>query len=143
MNYSSKLNLRIDWGDIDLFGHVNNVAIMKYVQAARVSFLETIGLMQLQQEAKMGPILASVHCQFRTPLFYPGEVNIYSDVDLIKNTSFEIYHIICDGSGKVAAETKDIIVYFDFIKNKKVLIPIELRTKIERLERKYLVSEKH
>jgi acyl-CoA thioester hydrolase len=54
--YALKLELRIDWNEIDLFGHVNNLAIMKYVQAARVYYLEEIGLMQLQQEAKRGPI---------------------------------------------------------------------------------------
>jgi acyl-CoA thioesterase FadM len=28
--------MRIDWIEIDLFGHINKLAIMKYVQAARV-----------------------------------------------------------------------------------------------------------
>jgi acyl-CoA thioesterase FadM len=46
-----KLELRIDWSDIDLFGHINNLAILRYVQAARVNYLEIIGLMQSQAEA--------------------------------------------------------------------------------------------
>ncbi len=48
--FSVKLDLRIDWSEIDLFGHVNNLAILKYVQAARVNYLELIDLMQLQSE---------------------------------------------------------------------------------------------
>jgi acyl-CoA thioester hydrolase len=102
-DYSIKLELRIDWSDIDLFGHVNNLAILKYVQAARVLYLEAIGLMQSQSENKTGPILANINCQFRKPLFYPGKVTVYSKVDEIKNTSFRIHHAIYDDHNEIAA----------------------------------------
>lgn len=37
-NYNTSLELRIDWSEMDLFGHVNNVAFFKYVQASRVNY---------------------------------------------------------------------------------------------------------
>ena len=132
--FSTKLELRIDWGDIDLFGHVNNLATLKYVQAARVIYLETIGLMQSQAEHKTGPILATINCQFRKPLFYPGKVTVFSRVDEIKNTSFSIHHEIYDEKNEVAAVAQDIIVFFDFRKNTKLTIPDDLRGRIEELE---------
>ena len=138
-DFSTSLKLRIDWSEIDLFGHVNNLAILKYVQAARVHFLETIGLMQLQSETKTGPILASITCQFAKPLFYPGEVTVFSKVDSIKNTSFEIQHAIYDDQNEIAARARDIIVFFNFVKNNKLLIPDDLREMIENLEKKTLV----
>lgn len=104
---------------------------MKYVQAARVKMLEKLHLMQLQSEQKKGPILASVECQFLKPLFYPGQVTIYSNIDLIKNTSFKIHHIIYNENNEVAAQADDIIVYYDFIKNKKLHIDDELRGRLE------------
>jgi len=135
MNDSSvKLELRIDWSEIDLFGHVNNLAIMKYVQAARVNYLELVDLMQLQTEKKIGPILASTNCQFRKPLFYPGQVTVYSRVDSIKNTSFRIQHIVYNDKHEIAAEAHDIIVFYDFNKNTKLAIPEAIRRKIEALE---------
>lgn len=135
-DFTTMIKLRIDWSEIDLFGHVNNLAIMKYIQAARVNFLEIIGLMQLQSETKMGPILAATNCQFCKPLFYPGQVVVYSNVDSIKNTSFEIQHIIFDEQNEIIAQAKDIIVFFDFINNIKLRIPNDLRENIEKLERK-------
>lgn len=36
----TELNLRIDWSELDLFGHVNNVMYAKYMQASRVHFME-------------------------------------------------------------------------------------------------------
>jgi YbgC/YbaW family acyl-CoA thioester hydrolase len=84
-DFSMKLELRIDWSELDAFGHVNNLEIMKYVQTARVKYLEKVGLMQLQSQENIGPILASIHCQFRKPLFYPGQVIVRSKVEYIKS----------------------------------------------------------
>jgi acyl-CoA thioester hydrolase len=134
--FSVKLELRIDWSEIDLFGHVNNLAIMKYVQSARVNYLELIDLMQLQSETKTGPILASTNCQFRKSLFYPGKVTVLSKVDTIKNTSFRILHQILNENNEIAAEAHDIIVFYDFNKNTKLTIPEDIRAKIERIETK-------
>jgi acyl-CoA thioester hydrolase len=131
-----KLEIRIDWSDIDLLGHVNNLAILRYVQAARIQLLETIGLMQNETGIKIGPILASLSCQFRKPLFYPGEVQVHSSVDQINNSSFRIHHTVFDCSDeKVAAEAHDIIVVFDFDTQHKVTIPQELRARIEKVAR--------
>ncbi len=136
---SLELKLRIDWSEIDLFGHVNNLAIMKYVQSARVCYLESIGLMQSQAEPKMGPILASTSCQFRKPLFYPGQVTVRTGVDYIKNTSFRIQHFIYDDKNEVAAEAQDILVFFDYCRSVKLGIPKEIRDRIEKLENRKLL----
>jgi acyl-CoA thioester hydrolase len=133
-NSHVKLELRIDWSEIDLFGHVNNLAILKYVQAAKVNYLEIIVLMQLQSKIKIGPILASTTCQFRKPLFYPGMVTIYTKVVAIKNTSFHFKHEIVNEKEEVIAEVQDVIVLYDFNKNSKVLIPEEIKSKIIDLE---------
>lgn len=134
--FSTKLELRIDWSEIDLFGHVNNVAILKYVQAARVNYAENIGLMQSQAETKIGPILASTSCQFRKPLFYPGQVTIYSNIDYIRNTSLRMQHEIYNDNSEIAAVAQDIIVLFDFCQNTKLTISKDIREKIEKIEGK-------
>lgn len=133
--FNTQLPLRIDWSDIDLFGHVNNVSIIRFAQAARVHFLETIGLMQLQYETQNGPILASISCQFRKPMFYPGNIVVYSKAGNLKNTSFEIVHEIYDEQNDNTAQIKDIIVFFDFKNNTKQTIPLNIREKIENLEK--------
>jgi acyl-CoA thioester hydrolase len=126
-DFSMKLQLRIDWSELDVFGHVNNLEIMKYVQAARVNYLESVGLMQLQSEMNIGPILASIQTQFRKPLYYPGHVTVYSRVEYVKTSSFKIHHEVYNDKNELAAEAQDIIVYYDFKKNHKLPIPNDLR----------------
>jgi acyl-CoA thioester hydrolase len=132
--FPASTKLRIDWSEIDIFGHINNLAIMKYAQAARVILLEEIGLMKIFRESKKGPTLASIKCQFIKPLFYPGEVTVWSRVELIKRTSFEFLHYICNEKGETAAQVNEIIVYVDFINKTKLPLPEGIRSKIEVLK---------
>lgn len=130
------LKLRIDWSELDLFGHVNNVMFMKYVQAARVNYWEQIGLYREFLETKKGPMLASVNCNFKKPLFFPGEVLIRTRMEFIKNTSFGFHHELWDDKGELAAEAHDVMVSFDFNTNEKMPFPEAMRETVEKLEGK-------
>ena len=72
-----RTNLAVDWGDVDSLGHVNNLALMRYVQAARVHYFESVGLPVGAGQAE-GPILAHIACRFCTPLFYPDTVEVHT-----------------------------------------------------------------
>lgn len=134
MEHPTTLQLRIDWSELDLFGHVNNISFFKYIQAARVNYWEQIGLNKSYKETNIGPMLASCKCDFKSPLFFPGTVTIHSRVDFIKNTSFGISHQLFDQNGQLVAEALDIIVLFDFNQNIKQEIAADLRAAIETLE---------
>lgn len=134
VNFPIKLQLRIDWSELDYFGHVNNVSFFKYIQASRVNYWDNIGLTKSHRETNIGPMLASCKCDFKQPLFYPGQVTILSRVDFIKNTSFSICHWLLNDRGEIVAEAIDIIVMFNFNSNEKTPFPKDLKEKIERLE---------
>jgi acyl-CoA thioester hydrolase len=133
-----QLQLRIDWSEMDLYGHVNNVSYFKYMQAARVNYWETLGLNTLFEEQKLGPILASSTCDFKRPLHYPGHIVISSGVESIGASSFTILHRIFNSANELAAEAKDVIVMFDFNKNVKMAVPDSIRTQMEEMEQRKL-----
>ena len=132
--FSTCMELRIDWSEIDSFGHVNNLMIMKYIQTARVHYLERIGMMPFRTEMGMGPIMASTSCQFRKQLHYPGTVVVHSKAGRLKNTSFQMKHLVLDANSELIAEAHDVIVMFDFVKHAKHPIPEHYRRIIEELE---------
>lgn len=133
-DYPVKLELRLDWSEMDMFGHINNVSYFKYIQAARVNYWETIGLTELLSESRIGPILASTSCQFLKPLFYPGNIVVGTKVDYIKNSSFGIHHYIMNDTAEIVATAIDVIVVYDFKTNTKIPFPEDLRKKVEELE---------
>ena len=119
---------------MDLFGHVNNVAFMKYVQAARVNYWEQIGLTKMHAEKKQGPMLASTACTFLKPLHYPGNITVQTRLEFIKTTSFGLRHQILNEKSEVCAEGHDVVVMFDFDLGQKMEIPMEIRLGIEKRE---------
>ena len=129
-----KLELRIDWSELDLFGIVNNVMYFKYIQVSRVNYWELTGLTAEYDRAKIGPLLASTSCQFRKQLLYPGNIIVQARVEFIKNTSFGMHHQIINSNNEIAAEAHDIIVVYYFNKKEKVLFPSELRSAVEKME---------
>lgn len=133
-DFPLELQLRIDWSELDLFGHVNNVSFMKYVQASRVNYWDAIGLSRMFQETRTGAILASTACQFRRPLFFPGTITVQVRCDFIKNTSFGLHHQILNEKGEIAAQAQDVMVMYDFSRDEKVAFPEPLRQEIEKLE---------
>lgn len=125
----SLLRLRIDWSELDAFDHVNNVAFFKYTQAARIQCWMALGMKEVKNENGLGPVLVSATCQFRQPLFFPGDVVIESRLFFMKNTSFGMRHLLFNDKKELVAEAEDVVVLFDFNKNEKAPIPVEIREK--------------
>lgn len=123
MSLETNINLRIDWSELDAFGHINNVMIMKYVQTARLHYIETIGLMHLHRTKNIGFMVAETNCQFKKELNFPGNISIGTKNIFVKNTSFSLEHILTNDKGELVAIAKDVLVVFDFTKKEKCLIP--------------------
>lgn len=131
MNQKSKmveLELRLDWSEMDLFGHINNVSYFKYLQSARVQFWETTGLAAIFRKERKGPILASVKCDFIQPLHYPGKIRILTHLAECGNTSFRLHHRIESESGVLCAEGQDVLVMFDHNTQEKLSLPESLKS---------------
>ncbi len=128
------LPLRIDWADLDMFGHVNNVSYFRYTQAARVNYWEQCGLSAKFTDAEVGPLLLSTQCRFFQPLFYPGNIVVKSRTEFIKNTSYGLHHVIFNDAGEIAAEAHDVIVNFNFKLHTKVTVSNDFRAMVSAIE---------
>lgn len=121
------MTLPIDWAELDLYGHVNNVAYYRYMQSARIAFCEAAGLTTLNAPDKPSFILAASECHYKKKLFFPGEIQILSQVTEINNSSFHLEHRILDQQGELAAHGRDVLVVYDYAKGHKISIPDEIR----------------
>jgi len=128
-----ELALRIDWSDLDVFGHVNSLSFLRFVQAARVHYWEQIGLYQSFLADRRGPMLASVRCDFRKPLFYPGLVTVRTQIAFIRTTSFGLAYTLFNDAADVTAEASDVMVMFDYAAGQKMPFPAVFRERIATL----------
>lgn len=124
---------RIDWSDLDLLGHVNNIAFSRFFQAARVEYCAHIGL-NVYQGMTTGPILAASRVQFIAQLFFPGDVRILTRLKRAGGTSVALEHALFDDKGALCAFGEDVVVRYDFVAKTKIPLGDGIREKIAAYE---------
>lgn len=136
-DYPIVLTLPILWGDQDAFGHVNNVVYFRWCESARVAYLNDTGLQALMSQANLGPILASIKCDYLRQLNYPDTVRIGARITRIGNKSVSMEHaIFSDSLQAIAAKSDSVVVLFDYGQQKSCAIPADVRDKIAAVEGK-------
>jgi len=133
--YPLVLAIPVLWGDQDAFGHVNNLSYLRWAETARVEYLVRVGIWAPLPPQGVGPILASLSCDYRKPVNHPDTVHVGARVAHIGNSSFKMDHIIVsEALGCVVAEISSTIVVVDYARGKTVRVPDEARKAIEKLE---------
>lgn len=131
-DFKLSLEIRIDWSDLDMYQHVNNISYMRYLQSGRVNFWEASGIYEHYKDSKKGTMLVSTHCDFKKSLYYPGKAIIKTKLDFIGNTSFGLEHVILNSTGEICATGKDVVVCYDFIKDETFPVPDWLKENISK-----------
>ena len=124
------MRMPIRWGDMDMMGHVNNTVYFRYIESARVAWLEEAG--GAPDPAGVGPVIVNAHCSFIKQLKYPGEIEVTTFVGPPGRSSFEVSHEIrlvgADGQpGAIHAEGGAKIVWVNFAAEKSVPLPDPIR----------------
>ncbi|MDX1654496.1 MAG: thioesterase family protein [Candidatus Competibacteraceae bacterium] len=122
-NFRHFIELPVRWGDMDAFGHVNNVQFLRYLESARVAYCEEVlgGALGAQGE---GIILVDIQCSFRQQLHYPVTLEVASRISRIGNSSLEILAAIFrKGQEEPVSASRGVMVWFDFEAQKGVQVP--------------------
>ena len=136
LQYPVYISIPIQWGDMDAFGHVNNIVYLKFFESARIAYFEKMRIVG-DTASNTGPILASTQCKFIYPLRYPD--NIWATakvVDTQKNDRFTMeYAVYSQTHQRIAAKGSGVIVSFDYTAQRKVDLPQNWRMAIAEIEK--------
>ncbi len=103
------VSVPVRWGDLDAYGHVNNVAIMGLLEQARVQAFWAPGAPVLPPLAAGSPVqvvVADAHVSYRRAISYVQAVDVAVTVPRVGGASFVIgYEIVVDGVSAVTATT--------------------------------------
>jgi acyl-CoA thioester hydrolase len=125
----------VQWGDQDALGHVNNTVYLRWAESSRIEYLIRIGLWQRLDTERIGPIIASVSCNYRRPVTYPDTVHAGARITAVGNSSFRMEHVIVSaGLNVVVADLDSTLVLLDYATNKPLRVPDEMRQAIRTLE---------
>jgi acyl-CoA thioester hydrolase len=118
------------FGDIDGLRHVNNTVLAVWFEQARNPILRmfTPDLDLSYENWKL--IMVRTEFDFLCEMYYGEDVEIRTFISKIGNSSFTMGHEAWQ-SGKLKVKGKAILVYFDFVNQKSMHIPKEIRAKLE------------
>ena len=109
-DYRYWVDERVRFNDLDMLGHVNNIAYLVYVETGRATFLRSLGMFDIG--ARRQSVIVRFETDYRRELGYPADVRVGVRVSGIGRTSFRLGVGIFDGEVCVATAT-NVIVRWD------------------------------
>ncbi len=128
------LHFPVAWGEMDAFGHANNVAYFRWLESARMHYLRRIGITHPREQDGIGLLLAATTCRFLKPLTFPDDLIVRCGVGHVGSTSFTMHYRVESARDGLAAEAESVQVMFDYRNNAKTPIPDTVRRAIFALQ---------
>ena len=121
----------VAWGDMDAFGHVNNVQYYRYIESARIAYLMALNIF----DQDILTVVASSQCKYLSPVFYPDVLHIGARIEELRNSAFRMHYVLWSKmQNQVVATGEAVLVCVTKHDSKKVNIPDSIRNKIIQLE---------
>ncbi|HUH75590.1 MAG TPA: thioesterase family protein [Chitinophagales bacterium] len=122
------VEIKVQWGDQDALGHVNNTVFFKYFESARIHMFNETGIWDAFEKSKLYVVLAKIECNFLRSIHYPETVIVQCGISKIGNSSLTIEHqIFTKSDGLLVATGQGIVVCADPIAQKSSKIPEEIK----------------
>lgn len=125
-----KTLIPIRWGDMDAYGHVNNTVYFRYMEQARVEWIEALGV--VVRPKGDAPVIINASCTFLVPMNYPGTVEVRTYIGQLGRSSIPTYvEMRLEGDDTLYAEGAAKVVWMDTATGKSVPLPDHVRAALE------------
>lgn len=123
---------QVEWGDMDSFGHVNNVVYYTYAQNARIYYNRQLNLFN----GNTFSVMAASSCQYFKPVTHPDTLWIGVRVKKIGNASLiHEYTYYSTVLNTIVAKGESVLVYLDKASGQKKNIDDSKKAAITAFER--------
>ena len=120
-------HIPVRWGDMDSFGHVNNILYLQYLEETRLQWFKHINLSFGAHDAK--PVLLKIDHTYLLPVIHPAIVIVSLYASALGRSSLTLEHSlhiqgaepICCGHGSCK------LVWVDPINGRSAALPESLR----------------
>jgi acyl-CoA thioester hydrolase len=136
--------IEIRYRDVDAQRHVNSAVYFTYLEQARASYLQQLGLWDGEDFERIGVILAEQTCSYHTPLYYGQNVEVGVRTVRLGNKSLQIEYIVRDvGQQSICANASTVLVAYSYEEARSVALPSDWRDAISGFESDLAPSSEH
>ncbi|RZK16406.1 MAG: thioesterase [Hymenobacter sp.] len=126
--FSITLPVRIT--DLNYGGHLGNDALLSLLHEARVQFLASLGVKELDTATQLGFIMADVAVEYKAEAFYGDELHIEVGVNDPNKYGFDIVYLIKNQVEREVARAKTGMLAFDYNTRKLRALPVEVAAQV-------------
>ena len=131
-DYPLHFQQTVAWGDMDAFGHVNNVMYYRYFESARIEYLEQFNIFNYD----VITVISKSDCRYLSPVFYPDQLVVATRVEEMRNSALRMrYTLFSNSQNKIVADGEAVIVILDAKTNTKKSIPEEFKQQVIDFEK--------
>ena len=102
------VSVPIRWGDMDAQGHVNNTVYFRYMEQARIEWLESVRE-RIGDVEGQGCVIVNASCTFLIPLSHPGAIDVRMFVDAPGRSSLDSHYELWINDRKYAEGSARIV----------------------------------
>ena len=136
-DFTHKTTVKVRFHEVDMLGVCNNAVYINYFEQARLEYVKEAGLIPEGGIFSDGNLFFMVRNEinYRGHSFFDDELDVYSKVSYIKNSSFGYDHLIVrKKSGEIIVDGKGVVVFVDPKSRKSSPLTEDFREKIKKFE---------
>lgn len=129
-----RLEIPVQWGDMDAAQHVNNIIYLRWTESSRIEYFRLMGIDDTFQ-SEAGPILGWHDCKYIFPLTYPDTAIVTCRVSEVRQDRIILLsHIYSMKHQRLAAISTQAIIPYDYTNFRKTAIPLMWKEAVKALE---------
>tara|TARA_B100000795_G_scaffold207675_1_gene161144 strand:+ start:53 stop:487 length:435 start_codon:yes stop_codon:yes gene_type:complete len=133
--YSVSTEIKVKWGEMDAFQHLNNTVYIRYIEDGRIDLFEKLGMSSNMKNLSIAAILASIQCDYLAPVTYPDTIIVFSKATPTGAKKIEIEHKLWSTKQNcLVAKSSSVGVYYNFKTSKSCNIPDSVITKLTTIK---------
>ncbi|MGK0365936.1 MAG: acyl-CoA thioester hydrolase [Saprospiraceae bacterium] len=133
--YPVVVKLPVQWGEMDVAGHINNLIYLRWTESGRIVYFEKMGMDTSFTSGEAGPILGWQDCKYIFPMTYP-DTAIIGIRTIEVNDKFLIMEsaVFSEKYQRIAAISPQKIVPYSYEKLSRIEMPESWREGIAKLK---------
>ena len=134
--YKFQTKIEIAWGDMDAFGHVNNVSYLKYFETARAKYFSELSLWSSHgvTVSSGAMVLTNIDVNYRKQIRFPHTLVVTISIVSMSLRGFTINCTMWNEADECVLDAKAQLVWFNFSLNKISSLPQQFKEVVSAFE---------
>lgn len=127
----------VRFNEVDMLSILNNAVYFNFFEQARIHYIKDAGLLPENGIFSDNRLyyMARNEINYMKPAFFDDELNIYTRISYIKNSSFGYEHIVERAkNGDLLAEGRGVLVHVDPLTKRSTKLSDEFYAKVSRFD---------